>query len=209
MPADTSPSLTDRTADAALPAPFRLFQEWLADATRSGLREPGAMSVATVDPDGRPSVRMLLLKGLDQRGFVFYTNLESRKADALRCHPFAALCFYWMPLGRQVRVDGPVEPVSDDEADAYFATRPRLSQIGAWASRQSHPMESTWDLEKNVMRLAARFGTGPVPRPPFWSGFRVIPQSIEFWKEKPFRRHERVLHTRDASGKWSSQPIYP
>jgi pyridoxamine 5'-phosphate oxidase len=194
--------------DPATQAPIQLFRTWLEEAAKSGLREPSAMSVATVGEKGRPSVRMLLLKAVDDRGFVFYTNLESPKAHDLRHNPWAALCFYWMPLGRQVRVEGPVEPVSDAEADAYFASRPRLSQIGAWASHQSQPMSSFYQLEQNVLTTSARFGFGKVPRPPFWSGFRVLPETIEFWKEKPFRRHERILYTRSGQD-WTSQWIFP
>jgi len=166
------------------------------------------MTVATVAPDGHPDARMLLLKGVDERGFVFYTNLESPKVQALRHDPRVALCFYWMPLDRQVRVRGRAEAVSDEEADAYFATRARLSQIGAWASKQSHPMQGYFELEAEVAKTALRFGVGKVPRPSFWSGFRVFPEQIEFWTEKPFRRHERILYTRAADG-WQKQWLYP
>ena len=188
--------------------PIALFQTWLQQAIDAGIEEPTAMTVATVAPDGHPDARMLLLKGADERGFVFYTNLESPKAQALRHDPRVALCFYWMPLDKQVRVRGRAEMVSDAEADAYFATRARLSQIGAWASKQSHPMQGYYELEAEVAKTALRFGVGNVPRPPFWSGFRVFPEQIEFWTEKPFRRHERILYTRAADG-WQKQWLYP
>ena len=188
--------------------PIALFQTWLQQAIDAGIEEPTAMTVATVAPDGHPDARMLLLKGADERGFVFYTNLESPKAQALRHDPRAALCFYWMPLDKQVRVRGRAEMVSDAEADAYFATRARLSQIGAWASRQSRPMQGYFELEAEVAKAALRFGVGNVPRPPFWSGFRVVPEQIEFWTQKPFRRHERILYQRTSEG-WQTQWLYP
>jgi len=165
------------------------------------------MTVATVDADG-PDARMLLLKGVDQRGFVFFTNMESPKARALRQDSRVALCFYWMSLDRQVRVRGGAEVVSDEEADAYFATRARLSQISAWASKQSRPMRGYFELETEVAKAALRFGVGPVPRPPFWSGFRVVPERIEFWTQKAFRRHERIVYERAPDG-WRSQWLYP
>jgi pyridoxamine 5'-phosphate oxidase len=188
--------------------PIPLFHSWLEEAKAAGLREPTAMSLATVDAAGDPDARMLLLKGADARGFVFYTNLESPKAQALQARPRAALCFYWMPLGKQVRVRGRVEPVSEAEADAYFASRPRLSQLGAWASKQSRPMAGYFELEAEVAKAALRFGIGKVPRPPHWSGFRLVPEQIEFWTEKPFRRHERILYTR-AGDDWRTQWLYP
>jgi pyridoxamine 5'-phosphate oxidase len=188
--------------------PIALFQDWLQRAIDAGIEEPTAMTVATVAPDGHPDARMLLLKGVDERGFVFYTNLESPKAQALRHDPRVALCFYWMPLDKQVRVRGRAEMVSDEEADAYFATRARLSQIGAWASKQSRPMQGYYELEAEVAKAALRFGVNKVPRPPFWSGFRVFPEQIEFWTEKPFRRHERILYVR-AGESWQTQWLYP
>lgn len=196
------------TPPAAGPDPIAQFAEWFEVAKQGGVPEPTAMAVATADADGRPNVRMLLLKGVDTRGFVFYTNLASPKAAELAANPCAALCFYWNQVKRQVRVNGPVERVTDAEADAYFATRPRLSQIGAWASHQSHPMGDRFELERNCAAVALRFGLGAVTRPPGWSGFRVVPESIEFWHEKPFRLHERVRFTHTPGG-WTSQWIFP
>jgi pyridoxamine 5'-phosphate oxidase len=188
--------------------PIALFQDWLQQAIGAGIEEPSAMCVATVDPEGHPDARMLLLKGVDERGFVFYTNMDSPKAHALRHDPRVALCFHWTPLERQVRVRGHAEVVSDEEADAYFATRARLSQISAWASRQSRPMPGYFELEAEVAKAALRFGVGRVPRPPFWSGFRVAAEQIEFWTQKPFRRHERTLYLRTSEG-WQMQWLYP
>ena len=188
--------------------PFALFQSWLQEAVDSGMTEPTAMTVSTVDRDGAPDSRMLLLKGCDERGFVFYTNLESAKAQALRNDPRVALCFFWAAIEKQVRIRGRASLVSDEEADAYFATRPRLSQISAWASKQSRPMEGWFELEAEVAKAALRFGVGAIPRPPFWSGFRVVPGEIEFWHGKPFRRHHRTLYTRGDDG-WQTQFLYP
>jgi len=191
------------------PDPIAQFAAWFKIAADGGVPEPTAMAVATAGADGMPNVRMLLLKGADARGFVFYTNLASPKAAELAANPRASLCFYWNQVKRQVRVAGPVERVTDAEADAYFATRPRLSQIGAWASHQSQPMADHFELERNCASVALRFGLGPVTRPPGWSGFRVVPESIEFWHEKPFRLHERVRFTRTRDGGWKSQWIFP
>jgi len=188
--------------------PIALFKSWLEEAKATDLREPTAMSVATVNADGNPEVRMLLLKGVDEHGFVFYTNLGSPKAKSIQAHPHVALCFYWMPLGKQVRVTGPVVPVSDQEADEYFASRPRLSQLGAWASRQSQEMGGYYELEAEVAKVALKFGVGKVPRPPFWSGFRLVPEAIEFWTEKPFRRHERFVFRKTPEG-WSRHWLFP
>jgi pyridoxamine 5'-phosphate oxidase len=188
--------------------PIALFQTWFEEAVVAGVKEPRAMTVATVDADGCPDARMMLCKGVDQRGFVFYTNIQSPKAGQLGSEPHAALCFYWSDLGKQVRVRGRVEMVSDDEADAYFATRPRLSQISAWASKQSKEMRGYFEFEAEVAKTAIRFGIGDVPRPPFWSGFRVVPERIEFWMQKPFRRHQRILYTRSANG-WPREWLYP
>lgn len=188
--------------------PLALFSTWLAEAERGEINDPNAMTLATVDADGTPSARMVLLKGLDDHGFVFYTNLGSRKARELAQRPRAALCFHWKSLRRQVRVQGTVERVSDTEADTYFATRPRISQIGAWASKQSQPLAGRFELEGRVARYTARFALGAVPRPAHWSGFRVIPEVIEFWEDRPFRLHMRALFTRSGDG-WDTQELYP
>ncbi|MEO5335521.1 MAG: pyridoxamine 5'-phosphate oxidase [Magnetospirillum sp. WYHS-4] len=188
--------------------PISRFREWLAEAGKAEPNDPNAMALATADEQGRPSVRMVLLKDVDDRGFTFYTNLESRKGGQLAVNPQAALCFHWKSLRRQVRVEGPVERVEDTEADTYFASRQRLSQIGAWASKQSRPLEGRFELERRVAEFTARFGFGPVPRPPFWSGFRIVPELIEFWEDKPFRLHDRVVYTRGQSG-WTAESLFP
>ena len=188
--------------------PIALFQRGLDEAKKTDLHEPTAMTLATVAPSGEPEARMVLLKDVDERGLVFYTNLESPKAIALERKPTAAHCFYWMPLKRQVCIHGTVERVSDEEADAYFASRPRLSQISAWASPQSQPMEGYFELEKVVAKTTLKFGLGKIPRPDFWSGYRVVPDMIEFWREKPFRRHERFQYTRDGDA-WKKIWLFP
>jgi pyridoxamine 5'-phosphate oxidase len=188
--------------------PFLLFSEWLAEATEREPNDPNAMALATVDETGLPDVRMVLLKGVDPSGFVFYTNFESRKGRELLKTPKAALCFHWKSLRRQVRVRGPVEQVTAQEADAYFATRPRLARIGAWASKQSEPLESRLALEKAVALTTARFAVGEVPRPPHWSGFRIMPVEIEFWRDGAFRLHDRVRFSRVGNG-WGKEVLYP
>jgi pyridoxamine 5'-phosphate oxidase len=189
--------------------PFRLFSEWLADATKSEPNDPNGVALATVDPDGMPDVRIVLLKGFDEQGFVFYTNFESTKGREILATMKAAMCFHWKSLRRQVRVRGPVEIVSDADADAYFATRPRGSRIGAWASKQSRPLESRFALEKAVAEYTARYAVGEIPRPSYWSGFRIVPQTIEFWHDRPFRLHDRILFSRTADGDWKKTRLYP
>ena len=189
--------------------PLARFASWMEEATRSEPSNPNAAALATATADGVPAVRMVLLKGADARGFTFYTNLESRKGGELKANPRAALCFYWKTLERQVRVEGSVEPVDAREADEYFASRPRQSRIGAWASKQSRPLAGIFELEREVAKVAARFPVGEVPRPPHWSGFRILPACIEFWRERPFRLHERIVFRRAGSGNWTTEELYP
>ena len=189
--------------------PFRLFGNWLEDATKSELNDPNGVALATVDQDGMPDVRMVLLKGFDEGGFVFYTNFESAKGREILGSMKAAMCFHWKSLRRQVRIRGHVEVVSDAEADAYFASRPRGSRIGAWASKQSRPLESRFALEKAVAEYTARYAVGEIPRPKHWSGFRIVPVSIEFWHDRPFRLHDRMTFTRRADGGWDKERLYP
>ena len=194
--------------DHPISEPYEQFKRWFAEAEATEPNDPNAMAIASVGADGQPSVRMVLLKDADTRGFVFYTNYESRKGRQLQETRKAALLFHWKTLGRQVRVEGAVESVTDAEADAYFASRHRSSQIGAWASQQSRPLESRFELEKRVAAYAAKYAIGTVPRPPYWSGFRVVPARIEFWENKPFRLHDRLVYSRAGDG-WTTEKLYP
>ena len=190
--------------------PYGLFAAWLADAGGSEPNDPNAVALATVDEDGLPNVRMVLLKGFDERGFVFYTNFESRKGTEILAARKAAMCFHWKSLRRQVRIRGEVEIVSDAEADEYYASRPRGRRIGAWASKQSRPLESRFALEKAVAENTARYAVGTIPRPAHRSGFRIRPFSIAFWHDRPFRLHDRVEFRRTADGKgWEKVRMYP
>ena len=188
--------------------PIEKFRGWLTEAEAKEINNHNAMSLATATADGRPSVRMVLLKDVDERGFVFYTNLESRKGGELAGNPHAALCFHWKSLDRQVRVEGAVQPVDPAEADAYYESRHRSSRIGAWASRQSRPMKTRFDLEKRVAEFTAKFHIGAIPRPDFWSGFRIVPSRIEFWTEGAFRLHERIVYHRVETG-WETERLFP
>jgi pyridoxamine 5'-phosphate oxidase len=189
--------------------PHQLFEEWFELARAAELNDANAVALATADAAGRPSVRMVLLKGHDERGFVFYTNQDSRKGAALEANPYAALLFHWKSLRRQVRIEGPVGPVSSEEADLYFSTRSRDSQLGAWASDQSRPLDARETFERRYEEMRARFDGRDVPRPPRWSGYRVEPQRIEFWTDRAHRLHERRLFTRDEAGGWSEGLLYP
>lgn len=190
--------------------PFDVFADWFAEAGEQEVNDPNALALATADADGQPAVRMVLLKGYDEQGFVFYTNLESNKGSDLAENAKAAMLFHWKSLRRQVRIEGPVTPVTDAEADEYFASRARGSQIGAWASDQSRPLEGRFALEKRVATFTAKFGIGTVPRPPHWSGFRLSPQRIEFWKDGAFRLHDRFVFTRDDDTKpWTVEQLFP
>jgi pyridoxamine 5'-phosphate oxidase len=195
---------------SAASEPFKLFDSWMKEAEAREPNDPNALALATVDADGMPNVRMVLLKEWDAHGFVFYTNFESAKGRELLAHPKAALCFHWKSLRRQVRARGVAAPVSDGEADAYFASRPRLSRIGAWASKQSRPLESRFALEKAAAQYGVKYALGEVPRPPYWSGFRLAPVEIEFWCDRPFRLHDRIVFRRAAPGEaWTKQRLYP
>ncbi len=190
--------------------PFTLFASWLREAETTEPNDPNAVALATVDEDGLPNVRMVLLKGFDSDGFVFYTNFESQKGQEILSQKKAAMCFHWKSLRRQVRLRGLVEVVSDKEADEYFKTRARGSRIGAWASKQSRPLEGRFALEKAVAEYTARYAIGDIPRPPYWSGFRIRPLSIEFWHDRQFRLHDRIEFRRDVpEGAWQKVRMYP
>ena len=200
MPDDsTAPLVTD---------PIARFREWFAEADA---QEPdaNAMTVATATPEGRPSARIVLLKGIDDRGFVFYTNKTSRKSGELAANPHVALLFHWKSLGRQIRIEGTVESVTDAEADAYFASRPRISRLGAWASDQSRPLDARLTLEKRLAEFEAKYPGEDIPRPAYWSGYRVIPKNFEFWQNMPFRLHDRTVYTRAAGGGWTIGKLFP
>jgi pyridoxamine 5'-phosphate oxidase len=206
-----SPAIeADEAALFAQDEPFALFAEWLEAAKAGEPNDPNAMALATADETGLPDVRMVLLKGVDGGGFVFYSNLESAKGRQIAGNPQAALCFHWKSLRRQVRVRGPLALVSAAEADAYFQSRARDSRLGAWASEQSRPMEGRFALERRIADAGLRYGLGPVPRPPHWSGWRLTPLSIEFWRDRPFRLHDRLRFTRaHAPGDWTRERLYP
>ncbi len=193
--------------------PIDKFTHWLNEAkSNKAIIEPTAMTVATATAAGKPSARILLLKSHDKRGFVFFTNLESRKSDEIKANPFAALCFYWMALDKQIRIEGKIEPASDAEADAYFASRHRESRIGAWSSKQSRPLSSREELMQAVSENTKKFEGQDVPRPPFWSGWRVVPEVIEFWQQNDFRLHDREIYTRiftSTSEAWKTSKLYP
>jgi pyridoxamine 5'-phosphate oxidase len=190
--------------------PFALFAEWLKDAEASEINDPNAVALATVDGDGLPNVRMVLLKGFDHQGFVFYTNFESQKGQELLSHKKAAMCFHWKSLRRQIRLRGLVEVVTNGEADEYFRQRPRGSRIGAWASKQSRPLEGRFALEKAVAEYTARYALGEIPRPDYWSGFRIRPLSMEFWHDRKFRLHDRIEFRRGVpEGAWEKLRMYP
>lgn len=190
--------------------PFALFDSWMKEAWKAEPNDANAMSLATVDADGMPNVRMVLLKGIDERGFVFYTNYESAKGQELLGQKKAAVCFHWKSLRRQIRIRGDIQSVSDEEADTYYNSRDRGSRIGAWASRQSRPMSDRFELEREVAKKTARYAIGAIPRPSYWSGFRIIPVAMEFWRDKPFRLHDRRKFTRaNLEETWASEQLLP
>jgi pyridoxamine 5'-phosphate oxidase len=189
--------------------PFARFQEWMEEAWAHEPEDANAMTLATATPDGTPAARIVLLKGTDQRGFVFYTNKESRKGEELAANARAAVLFHWKPLGRQVRIEGYVEHVADAEADAYSATRPRISRLGAWASDQSRALPDRAELERRLAANEARYPSDDIPRPPHWSGYRIIPQRFEFWQNMPFRLHDRTVYTKAPDGGWTIGKLYP
>jgi pyridoxamine 5'-phosphate oxidase len=196
-------------ADGPLAAsPFVQFQNWMAEAEKSEMNDPNAMIVATAAPDGHPSLRTILLKGIDERGFVFYTNKESRKGGELAVNPRVALLFYWKSLKRQIRIEGEAEHVTDAEADAYYQSRPRISRLGAWASQQSRPLANRTILEERLAEMEGRY-PDEIPRPGYWSGYRVLPETFEFWQEMPYRLHDRTVYSRSSGGVWEQGKLFP
>jgi len=189
--------------------PFAWFQRWMTEAEASEPSDPNAMTVVTVAADGRPSARTILLKGVDPRGFVFYTNTQSRKGNELAANNLVFLLFYWKSLGRQIRVEGRVEPVTTAEADAYYASRPRISRLGAWASDQSRPLSERAELERRLAHFEEKYPGDDIPRPPHWSGYRVLPERFEFWRNMPFRLHDRTIFERAPDGGWTSGKLFP
>jgi pyridoxamine 5'-phosphate oxidase len=189
--------------------PFAWFQRWMTEAEASEPSDPNAMTVVTVAADGRPSARTILLKGVDPRGFVFYTNTQSRKGNELAANNLVFLLFYWKSLGRQIRVEGRVEPVTTAEADAYYASRPRISRLGAWASDQSRPLSERAELERRLAHFEEKYPGEDIPRPPHWSGYRVLPERFEFWRNMPFRLHDRTIFERAPDGGWTSGKLFP
>lgn len=199
MPADTPMAAS----------PFEQFRAWMADAETAEVNDPNAMVLATTSADGQPSARAVLLKGVDERGFVFYTNKESRKGEELAANPRVSLLFYWKSLHRQIRIEGRVEDVTDAEADAYYTSRPRISRLGAWASQQSRPLGERRILEERLAEAERRFPEEAIPRPPYWSGYRVLPARFEFWQDMPFRLHDRTIYERNAAGIWIQTKLFP
>lgn len=208
----TSYETMHSTLDKTPSDPFILFNQWFEEATQKELNDPNAMSLATVGLDGRPSVRIVLLKGIQDGKFIFYTNIESRKGEETLSCPFVSLCFHWKSLRRQIRIEGDAKQVSDDLADDYFASRPKDSQIGAWASQQSRPLSDRSELEESIAQYSLKFDNTLIPRPPHWSGFEITPHRIEFWEEQPFRLHNRVVYSKhpiDEESSWSQNRLYP
>ncbi|HVY16302.1 MAG TPA: pyridoxamine 5'-phosphate oxidase [Rhodopila sp.] len=190
-------------------SPFDQFDAWMKEAEKVEINDPNAMILATATPDGRPSLRTVLLKGVDPRGFVFYTNKTSRKGDELAANPRASLLFYWKSLHRQIRIEGQVEDVTDAEADAYYATRARVSRLGAWASIQSRPLPERSVLEERLAEMEAKYPGDEIPRPPYWSGYRLLPSLFEFWQDMPFRLHDRTVYSPSANGAWVQSKLFP
>jgi pyridoxamine 5'-phosphate oxidase len=195
--------------DTYAASPFEQFDLWMKEAEKAEINDPNAMVVATATPDGAPSLRAVLLKGVDPRGFVFYTNKTSRKGDEIAANPHVALLFYWKSLHRQIRIEGRVEDVTDAEADVYYASRARVSRLGAWASEQSRPLSDRSVLEERLAEMEAKYPEETIPRPPYWSGYRVLPTLFEFWQDMPFRLHDRTTYRRDSAGHWVQRKLFP